>query len=116
MRNASNRVGTKDPQQGQPLSPCWLDGYRDVQIGIGFRKAYETWTPHEQRRYELGRLIATNIMAAGLVPPRLIKNRTAAYVEAITYAKETIGHGHIVADGKAVPQANERFDELVQVY
>jgi hypothetical protein len=45
------------------------EGVKDAARRNAFREAYERWSAREQSLYESGRLLATNVMAAGLAIP-----------------------------------------------
>ena len=44
-------------------------GHEDARNGLGFRREYDTWKEVEQRAYENGRLVATNVASAGFAVP-----------------------------------------------
>lgn len=117
IKNSKNEVG-KIPVEmshaGKPFkSWTWIVGYYDALAGNPFRREYDTWSRGDQGGYEIGRLVAVNIKSAGIKPPRLIKNRTKAFIAAYQIARENVGHAHIVANHH---EANQAFEETVQVY
>lgn len=117
IKNAKNEVGkipTDLSHVGKPFNQLtWIMGYRDAVAGNPFKREYDTWSRGEQAGYEIGRLVAVNIKSAGVKPPRLIKNRTKAFIEAYIFAKETVGQAHIVANHH---EANTAFEETIKVY
>jgi len=114
VRNAKNSVGKQAPSAGKPFkSWTWVVGYRDALANVGFSRDYDKWSRLEQHSYEIGRLVAVNIRTAGIKPPKLVVNKTKAYIQAYNEANERIGHAHIVAGHV---DANQAFEETVKVY
>jgi len=60
----------------KPYPPkSFVLGYNDLLSGAGFRAAYETMSPPQQRNYEYGRICALELVMAKRPAPKLSPSR-----------------------------------------
>lgn len=70
-RNSERRVRTKFVHWPEHHLPYVLYGIKDYSKGGQYRDDYENWDRFKQIPYEIGRLVAANIIAAGLKIPHV---------------------------------------------
>ncbi len=117
MSNGRKTLGKRPVTIGTKRRPIWLKGYADIRNMQAWDKDYDKWSMKDQKDYENGRLIATNIKSAGLKIPALRVNNTASFVAAYEISKEKVGIAHSVAD--RMPDDYELpvdYEPTIQVY